>query len=185
MELARIWNAPKVDFQSAQAFHYFVDVALEGVCDDIESAAAIGRAQRFGQSRGAGGNNSVCCSTLGALDYFGEKRGCNLRHIAGYDQIPILVRSGKSGVNTGEWAARRIYISDNRITKVTISGRVADQSHVTHGLMYLRGNVFQQRDSFEWEQRFVGTHTGTLAARQHESRAFHAGNDNIIGTHKA
>ena len=51
--------------------------------------------------------------------------------------------------------------------------------------MYLRGNVLHQRDSFDFEQRFVGTHTGTLAACQHESRAFHAGNDNIIGTHKA
>src|SRR5271169_4482794 len=185
MELASVRNAPKVDFQSDQAVHYLANIALEGAGDPIESVAAIGRAQRLGQSQGAGGNHGVRFSTLGALDHFGEKRGCNSGHIAGYDQTPFRLRSGKSGVNTRKRAAPRIYIGDNRITKVTISLRVADQSHVACGLMYLGGNVFHQRDSFEWEESFVRTHTGTLAAGQYESRAFHGGNDNIIGTHKA
>ncbi len=185
MELARIRHAPKVDLQPGQAVHYLANIAFDGVCDHIESAAAIGRAQRLRQSQGAGGNDRVGFSMLGALDYFREKRGRNFWHIAGYDQIPIRSRSGKSGMNARKGASRRIYISNNWITKVTISLRVADQSHVTRRLMYLRGNMFNQRDSIQWEQSFVRAHTGTFAARQHESRAFHAGNDNIIGTHKA
>lgn len=185
MELASVRNAPKVDFQSGQGVHYLANIALEGAGDHLESVATIGRTQRLGQSGGASGNHRVRVSTLSTLDDSGEKCGCNFGHIAGYDQIPILVRGGKSGVNTGKRAAPGIDISDNRITKVTISRRIADQSYVTGGLMYLRGNVLHQRDSFDFEQRFVGTHTGTLAACQHESRAFHAGNDNIIGTHKA
>jgi hypothetical protein len=36
----------------------------------------------------------------------------------------------------------------------------------------------------EWKQCFVRTHTGTPPAGQHESRAFHGGNDNIIGMHQ-
>jgi hypothetical protein len=122
----------------------------------------------------------VRSSGLSAREKSGEKRGGNFGHITGYDQIPFLVCGSKSGVNTGKGASRRIYISNNRITKVTISLRIADQNHVTHGLMYLSGNMFNQRGSFERQQSLVETHAGTPAARQHESRAIHRGNDNII-----
>jgi len=185
MERARIRHAPNVDVQSVQSVHDLANIARDGLSDDVESAAAIGRAQRLGQSGGAGGNDSVRVSTPGALDNTEEKRGGNFGHIAGYDQIPILLRGGKGRVDPGKRAAGRIYISDNRITKVTILLRIADQSHVPGGLMYLRRNVLNQRNSLKAEQSFVRTHTGTLAARKDKSRAFHGENDNIIGTHRA
>ncbi len=180
MEVARIRNLPEIDFQTDQSVHHFANISIKRAFDDIEGAPAISRAQRFRQSRGTGGNNSVRGSRLGTLKNTGEKRGRNFGHIAGYDEIPFRIRGGKSGVNPGKRATGWIDISNYGITKVTIPGGIGDQSHVACGFIYLCCHVFNQRGPFEWKQSFIGTHAGTPAARQHESRAFHLEDDNII-----
>jgi len=183
MEVARIRNLPEIDFQTDQRVHHFANIAIKRAFDGIDGAPVISRAQRFRQSRGTGWNNSVRGSRLGTLKNTGEKRGRNVGHIAGYDEIPFRIRGGKSGVNPGKSATGWIDISNYGITKVTIPGGIGDQSHVASSLMYLRRHVLNQRRPFEWKQRFIGTHAGTPATRQHESRAFHPEDDNIIRMH--
>src|SRR5579864_2454215 len=180
MEMASIGNAPKINFEACQAVHHLANISLEGVGDHTERSVAVGCAQGLRQPRRASGNVSVRFCTLGALDKFCQKCAGNCGHIAGYNQIPFLPRAGQGRVNAGQRAAAGIYVLDDWITKVTISIPVSDQNYVACSLMYLLRNMFYQRASHEWEQSFVGTHTGALPARQYEARAFHGGNDNIV-----
>jgi hypothetical protein len=185
LEMPRVRNTPKIDFEPSQTVHDFANIALEGVCDHAKSCAPVGCAQRLGPPRWAGGNDSVRFCTLRTLENISKKCGSNFGHIAGYDQIPFLERGGQSGVNTGKRAARGVYVSDSGITKVTITLRIANQSYVSSRLMYLLRNVFYQRASLEWEQSLVGSHPGAVPAGQHEARALHGGNDNIVGIESA
>ena len=120
MELARVRNAPKVNFQSDQAVHYLANIALEGACDRIQSAAAIGCAQRLRQSRRAGGNDRVRFSTPGALDHLARLAGMPLANLGETVREAVAGQfraSGGAAAATLTRVVLQCYYRDDRVLR--------------------------------------------------------------------
>ena len=174
MKIARIGDAPDIDVEPVKPVSHLTHPGCQSAGNGFERAAVIGRAERFRQPRRTRGENGIRTSRRGALDHHPEKCRGDFRHIAGDHQIPFGGGMSQSRMDAGERSTSRDDIFDHWITKVSISGGITNQSHISGGAVHFACNVFKQRTSFEREQRFVLAHTGAPAASQHKSRAFHA-----------
>src|SRR5689334_11200992 len=172
-EIVRMRHAPQIDLERRETVGHLANALGESTCDTFRAAAVVGGAEGFWHAIWACRKYGVRPTRLGALHKLRQKFGGDSGHVTGHNQVPVRLRDSKGRINAGEGPATEEDIPDNRITKVSIEGRVADQSYVASNCTCFRCNKFHQHPSLKREQGFVAAHAGALPARQDKRRPFH------------
>ena len=131
-------------------------------------------AQRLRQSGGGSGQQDVRVGGFRGFEQPGQERGCELRHIAGADQIPVRRGGPEGGQNTAERSLAGKQIGNRGKSGNRGEGRVADQDRASGGLAHGLGDGGNEWPATEGEERFVSSHTRAAASRQHVARPTHS-----------
>jgi hypothetical protein len=110
------------------------------------------------------------CSTFQETS---EGLDTHIRHIAGYDRVPVGLGARQSCISATQGATTRNFIRMNGIAKGSIAQGVADQRDGASCLLHNPGYVLDKQRAAIREQSFILAHPGTPAPHQHIPRTEH------------
>jgi len=150
-------------------------VHFEGLRTDCRTgqslaAAMVNGAQRLDSPLGLG-DDTIGLGPLSGVQKLAEKTGCQTRHVAGYDKIPVGSRGFEGRPNAAQRAAAFGTVGFDGQAQATVSRRRSDYGDVPGRLTDAIGDPFEQGNAAEVEQGFIAPHAGAQPAREHKSRA--------------